>query len=77
MSYAIVAREELSRDKRRMIRLDIFMGPVTWQILDQGATPAPWRSCAARTAAREDLSARYISVSTIRARRDVEDAFAT
>lgn len=35
MSYAIVAREELSRDKRRMIRLDIFMGPVTWQILDQ------------------------------------------
>lgn len=42
MSYAVVAREELSRDKRRMIRLNIFMGPVTRQILDQaGYTSAP------------------------------------
>jgi hypothetical protein len=36
VSYAIVAREELSRDKLRLLRwLDIFMGPVTCQILDQ------------------------------------------
>jgi hypothetical protein len=36
VSYAVVTREELSRDKRRMFRwLDLHMGPVTWQILDQ------------------------------------------
>jgi hypothetical protein len=34
--YAVVPREELSADKRRVIRwIDIHMGPVTWQILDQ------------------------------------------
>lgn len=35
-SYAVVAREELARDRRRTIRwIDIHCGPCTWQILDQ------------------------------------------
>jgi hypothetical protein len=35
-AYAVVAREELSRDKRRVLRwIDVHMGPVTWQILDR------------------------------------------
>lgn len=35
-TYAVVPRQELSSDKRRTIRwIDIHMGPVTWQILDQ------------------------------------------
>lgn len=35
-TYAVVAREELARDRRRMIRwIDIHCGPCTWQILDQ------------------------------------------
>ncbi len=34
--YAVVPRQELSRDRTRQIRwLDLHMGPVTFQILDQ------------------------------------------
>lgn len=35
-AYAVVPRQELSRDRSRQIRwLDLHMGPVTFQILDQ------------------------------------------
>lgn len=35
-TYAVVAREELARDRRRMIRwIDVHVGPCTFQILDQ------------------------------------------
>lgn len=35
-SYAVVAREELARDKRRAIKwIDLYLGPVTWQLLDR------------------------------------------
>ncbi|WP_235718656.1 hypothetical protein [Mycolicibacterium goodii] len=41
-AYAVVPRQELSRDRTRQIRwLDLHMGPVTFQILDQdGAVSA-------------------------------------
>jgi hypothetical protein len=52
---------------------------VTCQILDQAGLISALEILrrAHSTAAHEDLSARYISVSPIRARRNVEDAFAT
>ena len=35
-AYAVVPRQELSRDRSRQIRwLDLHMGPVTFQVLDQ------------------------------------------
>jgi hypothetical protein len=35
-AYAVVPRQELSRDKSRQVRwLDLHMGPVTFQVLDQ------------------------------------------
>ncbi|WP_232076819.1 hypothetical protein [Mycobacterium gallinarum] len=35
-AYAVVPRQELSRDRARQLRwLDLHMGPVTFQILDQ------------------------------------------
>lgn len=35
-SYAVVARDELARDRRRQLHwIDIHCGPCTWQILDQ------------------------------------------
>lgn len=35
-SYAVIAREELARDRHRMMRwIDLHCGPCTWQILDQ------------------------------------------
>src|ERR1700752_1812669 len=35
-AYAVVPRQELSRDRSRQVRwLDLHMGPVTFQILDQ------------------------------------------
>jgi hypothetical protein len=35
-AYAVVPRQELSRDRSRLIRwLDLHMGPVTFQVLDQ------------------------------------------
>ncbi|MEE6140456.1 hypothetical protein SKC41_29615 [Mycobacterium sp. 050128] len=35
-TYAVVARDELARDRRRTLRwIDIHCGPCTWQILDQ------------------------------------------
>jgi hypothetical protein len=41
-AYAVVPRQELSRDRTRQIRwLDVHLGPVTFQILDQdGAVSA-------------------------------------
>ena len=35
-AYAVVPRQELSRDRSRQLRwLDLHMGPVTFQVLDQ------------------------------------------
>lgn len=35
-SYAVLARDELARDRRRQLNwIDIHCGPCTWQILDQ------------------------------------------
>ncbi|MDP7707452.1 hypothetical protein [Mycobacterium sp. TY815] len=36
VSYAVLAREELARDRTRTLRwIDLHCGPCTWQILDQ------------------------------------------
>lgn len=54
-AYAVVPRQELSRDRTRQIRwLDLHLGPVTFQILDQdGAVSAvDLLTKAHRTAAR-------------------------
>lgn len=40
-AYAVVPRQELSRDRARQLRwLDLHMGPVTFQILDQAGCVA-------------------------------------
>ncbi|MGP4057762.1 hypothetical protein ACTWP6_23550 [Mycobacterium sp. 4D054] len=54
-AYAVVPRQELSRDRSRQLRwLDLHMGPVTFQILDQegGVSAVELLTTAHRTGAQ-------------------------